>query len=104
MRVSANIHGTKDRPRVNIFRSNRFIYAQAIDDDAARTLVAMDSRTLSTTAKKTKTEKAQEVGVALAALLKKKKITAVIFDRSRFAYNGRVKALAEGLRAGGITV
>lgn len=101
-RVSANMHGTIERPRVNIFRSNKYIYAQAIDDDGRVTVASANSATLKT--KGLKTDQASQVGKNLAEALKKKKITTVIFDRSRFAYAGRVKAVAEGLRENGIVV
>ncbi|QQS43948.1 50S ribosomal protein L18 [Candidatus Roizmanbacteria bacterium] len=103
-RVSSNIVGTKERPRVSVNRSNVHIYAQVIDDEAAKTLVAYDASKLEGRDKKTKTQEAKEVGVELAKLMKAKKITQVVFDRGSFAYKGRVKALAEGLREGGITV
>lgn len=101
-RVSTNIHGTADRPRVCVFRSNKFIYAQAIDDSAAKTIVSASSADIKT--KGVKTELAMQVGKNLADALMKKKIKTALFDRSRFAYAGRVKALAEGLREGGIKV
>jgi len=103
-RVSANIHGTKERPRVSVFRSSRYIYAQAIDDTSAKTLVYASSLGLKQKSKAMKTAQAAQVGMDLADALKKKKITTVVFDRSRFSYAGRVKALAEGLRKGGIIV
>lgn len=102
-RVSANIHGTSARPRVSVYRSNKSIYAQAIDDDAEKTVAAFNSLKLKAD-KKTKTETAKEVGMKLAELLVALKIKAVVFDRNQYAYNGRVKALAEGLREGKIQV
>ncbi len=103
-RVSSNIRGTDSRPRVSVFRSNQHIYAQVIDDVAAKTLVSFDATKIEGRKKKTKTEEAKEVGLELAKKLKENKITVVVFDRGSFAYKGRVKALAEGLREGGITV
>ncbi len=103
-RVSSNIVGTKARPRVSVYRSNQHIYAQVIDDETAVTIVAYDATKLEGRDKKTKSEEAKEVGLELAKLMKAKKITKVVFDRGSFAYKGRVKALAEGLREGGITV
>jgi len=103
-RVSSNIVGTKARPRVSVYRSNQHIYAQVIDDEKAVTMVAYDASKLEGRDKKTKTQEAKEVGTELAKLMKAKKITQVVFDRGSFAYKGRVKALAEGLREGGITV
>ena len=101
-RVSANITGTAERPRVSIFRSNKYIYAQVIDDGAEKTLAACSSLKLDV--KGTKSEKAHEVGKKLAEMLKKINITTVVFDRGAFLYSGRVKNLAEGLRAGEIKV
>ncbi len=103
-RVSANIIGTSERPRVSVYRSNKYIYAQAIDDVAGTTVAASNSVSVSTKEKQTKTDTAKAVGMKLAEILLEKKITAVVFDRNRFAYNGRVKALAEGLREGNIQV
>lgn len=89
-RVSANIHGTKERPRISIYRSNKYIYAQAINDVAAKTLASFSSLGLKKTEKKTKTDVAREVGMKLAELLTGLKIKQVVFDRNRYAYNGRV--------------
>ena len=101
-RVRAKIFGTKARPRVSMHRTNKYIYAQVIDDAAGKTIVAFSSFTAKI--KGTKTEQAKEVGKQLAELLKKNKIKAVVFDRSSYAYNGRVKALAEALRENQIVV
>jgi len=103
-RISSHIRGTEARPRVSVYRSNKYLYAQVINDEKAQTLVAYDASKLEGRDKKTKTEEAKEVGLELAAMMKKVKITTVVFDRGSFAYKGRVKALAEGLREGGITV
>ena len=93
--------GTSERPRISIYRSNKSIYAQAIDDTAEKTVASCSSLSVKTG---TKSEKAKEVGKKLAEILKGLKIEKTIFDRSRFAYNGRVKAIAEGLREGEIQV
>lgn len=103
-RVSANINGTSERPRVSVYRSNKYIYAQAIDDDAAKTVASCNSLTIKATNKDNKTDSAKAVGMKLAELLMGLKITKVVFDRNQYAYNGRVKALAEGLREGKIQV
>jgi large subunit ribosomal protein L18 len=104
-RVSANIVGSKERPRIAIYRSNSYIYAQAIDDEARITLVSYSSIKLAKKdAKLNKSDEARQVGVQLAKLLQEKKILKGVYDRSRFAYNGRVKALAEGLREGGLQI
>ena len=102
LRVRAKIFGTKARPRVSVYRSNKFIYAQVIDDEAGKTIVTCSSFTAKI--KGTKMSQAKEVGKGLAELLKKSKIKAVVFDRSSYAYKGRVKALAEGLRENQIVV
>lgn len=99
-RVRTQIVGTAARPRLSVFRSNKSIYAQLIDDEHGVTLAsASDAKAK----KDTKTKRAKDVGVALAKLAKAKKITEVVFDRGGFLYAGRVKALAEGAREGGLT-
>ncbi len=102
IRVSTNIVGTTERPRVSIHRTNKYIYAQVIDDVTAKTVAACSSLKLDV--KGTKSDKAREVGKKLAEMLKKINITTVVFDRGSFQYNGRVKQLAEGLREGEIKV
>lgn len=106
-RVSSNITGTKDRPRIVIFRSNKYIYAQAIDDIDKKTLMSVSSILLKKDkgyVKSKKTDEAKKIGILLATALKEKKIVTGVFDRSRYAYNGRVKAVAEGLREGGLKI
>lgn len=98
-RIRAGVFGTKERPRLAVFRSNAYIYAQLIDDEAAHTLAAADSKK---TTGKTPVEQAHEVGKTLAASAKKAGIEQVVFDRGGFIYAGRVKALAEGAREGGL--
>ena len=107
MRVSANIVGSAVRPRISIYRSNRYIYAQAIDDGDNVTLAGYSSLHLldkSRTANGKKTEQAKAVGKGLAMLLKQKQINTAVYDRGSYAYKGRVKAVAEGLRESGITI
>lgn len=103
-RVSANITGSESVPRIAIHRSNRFTYAQAIDDTARITIVGISSVKIETSEKKTKTEAAKEIGKAFAAELKKKGIEKAVLDRSRFHYQGRLLQFVEGLREGGIIV
>lgn len=86
--------------RVSIFRSNRGISAQIIDDEQGVTLVSASSLLIKE--KKTPADKATETGINLAKLAKEKKIVKVVFDRGKFRYHGQVKALAEGLRSGGL--
>lgn len=91
------------RPRLSVFRSNKTIYAQIIDDQKSKTLVAATSLKLGKEAQKlTKTEQAFKTGQLLAKKALKAKIKKVIFDRRGYKYHGRVKALAEGAREGGL--
>jgi large subunit ribosomal protein L18 len=103
-RVSLNMRGTKECPRVNVFRSSKYVYAQAIDDEARETIAGASSIKIKKSDTMTKGKQAKEVGIALAKLLLEKKVKKAIFDRGRYTYNGRIKALAEGLREGGIQV
>ena len=104
-RVRKNLAGTPERPRLAVFRSLTEIYAQVIDDEAGVTLVAassIDTELRSKLDGKTKTEQARMVGEAVANRAKDKGITTVVFDRGGFKYIGRVRALAEGAREGGL--
>ena len=100
-RVRHKVLGTAERPRLVVFRSNRGIFAQLVDDEAGRTL-ASASWLANRGHKGTKTEQAAEVGKALAAAAKKAGVEACVFDRAGYLYHGRVKALAEGAREGGL--
>jgi large subunit ribosomal protein L18 len=88
------------RPRVSVYRSNKFISAQLIDDTKNITIVGVSEKNLKT--KGTKTEKAKALGLLLAEKAKAKKVTKIVFDRGSYAYHGRVKSVAEGLREGGM--
>lgn len=99
-RIRARVSGTAERPRLAIFRSNRFMYAQLIDDVAGKTLVSADSRTASGA---NATERAKAVGVAIAEKAKKAGITTVVFDRGGYRYQGAVAALATSARESGLT-
>ncbi|MGI8419769.1 MAG: 50S ribosomal protein L18 [Candidatus Levyibacteriota bacterium] len=90
------------RPRLSVFRSNSYVYAQIIDSKGA-TLIGVSEKQVKTTGK-LPTERAKEVGVAIAKLALAKKIKEVAFDKGRFAYHGRVKAIAEGAREGGLSL
>ena len=100
-RVRGKISGTAERPRLVVFRSNRGIFAQLIDDKAGRTLASASWTALGRTSG-SKTEQAKEVGAALAAAAKKAGIERCVFDRGGYLFHGRVKALAEGAREGGL--
>jgi len=101
-RVRRKVAGTAERPRLAVFRSNVGIAAQLIDDQAARTLAAASWQQLKKTFKGTKTDQAKEVGKLLAAEAGKAGIGRCVFDRGGYLYHGRVKALAEGAREGGL--
>jgi large subunit ribosomal protein L18 len=104
-RIRARVHGTLQRPRLAVFRSTAHIYAQAIDDDSGKTLVAFSSA-----AKEARAElkgggnisSAKAIGLKLADKLKEKGITRIVFDRGGYKYHGRIKALADALREKGI--
>lgn len=100
-RIRSRIKGTAERPRLAVFRSNKCIYAQIIDDTAQVTLVAASD--IKELGKGTKSERAVRVGTHIAKLAQEKNITTVVFDRGGFAYTGRVQALADAARAGGLT-
>ncbi len=99
-RVRGKIAGTAERPRLLVFRSNRGISAQLIDDEAGRTLASASWKAVAPSSKKI--EQANAVGKALAESAKKAGIEACVFDRAGYLYHGRVKALAEGAREGGL--
>ena len=101
-RVRGKIRGTAERPRLFVFRSNRGIFAQLIDDDAGKTIAGASWMELPKSFKGDKTEQATEVGKRLAAAAKKAGIESVVFDRGGYLYHGRVKALADGAREGGL--
>ena len=103
MRIRKNIQGTEERPRMTVFRSNKQIYVQLIDDQEGKTLVSASSREKSIADNKaTKTEKAKLVGQRIAEKAKETGINTVVFDRNGFLYHGRVKSLAEAAREGGL--
>ncbi len=101
IRIRSFVKGTKERPRLSVFRSNDHMYAQIIDDAMGKTLIGISEKTLDTK-DLSKTEKAKALGLALAKLAVSKKITAVVFDKGSYRYHGRVLALAEGAREGGL--
>ena len=109
-RVRANVVGTKKRPRLSIFRSNTSLYVQLIDDSISKTLVSAHSREIKIGKSEKKDEaklsKGLQVGLELGRLVAKKaktkKISSVVFDRGGYKYHGRVKAVADGAREGGL--
>ncbi len=101
-RVRGKLAGTAERPRLVVFRSNRGISAQLVDDERGHTLAAANWQQLPKSFKGTKSEQAAEVGKLLAQAAKKAGVERVVFDRGGYLYHGRVKALAEGAREGGL--
>jgi large subunit ribosomal protein L18 len=101
-RVRGRVSGTAERPRLVVFRSNRGIEAQLVNDLEQRTLAAASWLQLPKSFKGTKTDQAAEVGKRLAAAAKKAGIETCVFDRGGYLYHGRVKALADGAREGGL--
>jgi large subunit ribosomal protein L18 len=102
-RVREKVFGTKAKPRLNVYRSTKYIYAQVIDDVNGNTLVSSSSLALAEALKgKKKKEAAEEVGKEIAKKALEAGITEVIFDRGGYIYTGRVQAVAEGARKGGL--
>lgn len=98
-RIRSHLKGSAARPRASVFRSNRTMTVQLIDDDAQQTLLAVVGKPRGGV---TKVALAQQVGTEVAQMAKAKGITQIVFDRGGWAYHGRVQALAEALRAGGL--
>lgn len=100
MRVRANISGTPEKPRLSVFKSNKQIYAQVIDDEAGKTLASASS--LKVEGKMTKKEQAAKVGELISKSAIEAGVTNVVFDRNGYLYHGRVKEVAEAARKGGL--
>jgi large subunit ribosomal protein L18 len=100
--IRHRVSGTAARPRLSVFRSNTAIYAQLIDDEVGRTLAAASSVELKSEIEGYSIETAKKVGQRLAEKAVGKNITAVVFDRNGYLYHGKVKALADGAREGGL--
>lgn len=108
-RTRAKIFGVSDRPRLSIFRSNRYTYAQLINDEIKKTLIGVSTRDLKPDkkekqGKENKIEQAGQLGELIAKKAVEKGIKKAIFDRGRYKYHGRVKALVEGARKGGLQI
>ena len=104
IRIRKKISGTGERPRLVVYRSNLHVYAQIVDDEAGNTLAATSTLTLSKggAALRPNLEGATRVGQEIAKLAKEKNIASVVFDRNGYLYHGRIKAVAEGAREGGL--
>ena len=100
-RVRAKVHGTAERPRISVFRSNRGVFAQLIDDDAAHTIAAVNW-TEADLRKLAPMEQAKKAGEMIAKRAADAGVSACVFDRGGYRYHGKIKALAEGAREGGL--
>ncbi len=98
-RIRAKVSGSMDKPRLSIYKSNKFIWAQVIDDTKGVTIASSTTKGLKG---KTETERAKEAGAKIAELAMAKGITKVVFDRGGFIYTGRVRAFADAAREGGL--
>jgi large subunit ribosomal protein L18 len=102
IRIRKRLSGTADRPRLSVFRSSRHMYAQLVDDDSGNTLAATSTQAVKTSGHGGNKDSAASVGTAIADAAKAAGISSVVFDRNGFKYHGRVKALAEAAREGGL--
>lgn len=98
-KIRKKVSGRQQKPRLTVFKSNKYVWAQIIDDEKGTTLTAISDKKVKAA---TKIERAKEAGMILAQKAIKKNIKKVVFDRSGYKYHGRVKALAEGAREGGL--
>lgn len=102
-RTRAKVSGTGSCPRLSVFRSNKYVFLQLVDDEERKTILSVDDFKDSKGKKKTtKTESAYKAGENLAKMAKEKKISKIIFDKGGYSFHGRVKSVAEGARAGGL--
>lgn len=102
-RIRGKISGTSERPRLSVFRSNKQIYAQLIDDSEGKTISSASSKDKEIASKTvTKIEQAKLVGQLIAERAKEAEVETVVFDRGGYVYHGRIKSLAEGAREGGL--
>jgi len=102
LRIKKKVKGAAEKPRLTVFRSNKGIYAQLIDDTSGKVMTSSASTSLDKNTKITKIEQAKEVGKLIASKAKDLNITNIVFDRSGYLYHGRVKALADGAREAGL--
>lgn len=103
LRVRKKVKGTAERPRLSVYRSNKFIYGQIVDDKLGNTLVNVQAESQKLHKGKDKSKAAFAVGEMIGQKAKEKKISTVVFDRGSYKYHGRVKSFAEGARKGGLT-
>ncbi len=100
-KIRSKMFGTAEKPRVSVYKSNIGIFVQVIDDSAGNTILSLSTKKING---ENKVEKSKNLGLKLAEMMKEKKIEKAVFDRGGNIYTGRVKAVAEGLREGGINI
>ncbi|MCL2480976.1 MAG: 50S ribosomal protein L18 [Spirochaetaceae bacterium] len=100
--IRAKISGTQERPRLTVYKSNLYIYAQAIDDQAGKTIVAISNKEEKLSDIKSNIEGAGKLGEEMGKRLKEKSIDKIVFDRNGYIFHGKVKALADGIRKAGL--
>jgi len=101
-KIRFKISGTKERPRLSVFKSNKYLYAQVIDDSSGTTIVSASNKDVA--GKKTQSGSAKELGKTIASKALAKKVKKVVFDRGGYIYTGQIKLLAEGAREGGLSL
>lgn len=102
LRIKKRVSGTATKPRLSLYKSNKYIYCQLIDDVTGKVITAASNSNIDSTAKMTKIEQSKEVGKVLGEKARGVNIEELVFDRSGYLYHGRVKALADGIREAGI--
>lgn len=102
IRTRSKVRGTEDKPRLSVFRSNRFIYAQLIDDEKGKTILGVSEKDVNNVKGMKKIERSKALGLFLAKKATDKKIKRAVFDRGSYAYHGRVSFFAQGAREGGL--
>ncbi len=102
LHIRKNLYGTSEIPRVSVFRSNRYLYVQLVDDESSKVLFGMSEKKMKSKKDEKPVDRASRLGEKFGEEMAKKKIKNAVFDRSGYKYHGRVKALADGIRKSGI--
>lgn len=102
LRIRSKIRGTPERPRISVYKSNKYTYAQLVDDVSGRTIVTVSDKVKDLHKGRTKSAAAFEVGKLLAEKAKESKVKSAVFDREGYRYHGRIRSVAEGAREGGL--
>lgn len=104
LRIRSKVKGNLEKPRISVFRSNKYLYVQLIDDAKGKTVFGLSEKQSALDASKKPVERARELGMLFAKQMKEKKVEKAVFDRGGYRYHGIVKAFAEGIREGGIVI